>query len=366
MNEPNPIIRKTMPELDTLRGIAILAVVFYHGLFWSSNLVGLSGVSRVGVNATRFGWLGVNLFFVLSGFLITGILEDSKNSPHFFRRFYIRRALRILPAYYGLLLILAFVPSQNGSYLFLGFFYLSNLAPLLHIPNTYPMLWSLAAEEHFYLLWPLLVWFLARRSLMWVAFGLFVGTAALRGVWFHDPLPQGFHGFTWLVADGFSAGAILALVVRDPWCTRKRFAWAAGLCGAIAVIALAAASPFGILTRFRFLGAVFMLSIANLLFAGAMGLALLVATGRWKTALNVPILAFFGDISYGLYLIHWLIFIAYDAIIARYFGPAYSFVANFKLLAIRFCVVFAAATFLAWLSRRHYEERFLRLKSRFS
>lgn len=354
-----------MPELDSLRGIAILAVVFYHGLFWSSNLVGLTGLSRLVVNATRFGWLGVNLFFVLSGFLITGILEDSKDSPHFFRRFYIRRALRILPAYYGLLLILAFVPSQHGPYLILSFFYLSNLAPIFHIADTYPMLWSLAAEEHFYLVWPLLVCFLPRRTLMWVAFGLFVATAVLRGMWFHDPLPQGFHGFTWLVADGFAVGAMLALVVRDPWCTRKRLALAAGFCAAIAVIALIAASPFGILTRFRFVGAVFMLSAANLVFAGAMGLALLAATGRWQKALHISVLAFFGDISYGLYLIHWLIFMAYDAVVARYLGPAYNFAGNFKLLAVRFCIVLVAATFLAWLSRCYYEERFLRLKSRF-
>jgi peptidoglycan/LPS O-acetylase OafA/YrhL len=117
-----PLLRLKMPELDALRGIAILLVVFYHGFFWSSNLVGLTGLPRLAVNATRLGWLGVNLFFVLSGFLITGILEDSKNSPHFFRRFYIRRALRILPAYYGLLLLLAFVPLQNGSYLLLSCF----------------------------------------------------------------------------------------------------------------------------------------------------------------------------------------------------------------------------------------------------
>src|SRR5690242_7486137 len=135
-----PLLRTKMPELDSVRGVAILAVFFYHGLFWSNNLVGLSGISRFVVNITRFGWLGVNLFFVLSGFLITGTLEDSKTSRHFFRRFYSRRALRILPAYYALLLFLAVVPSQNKAYLVLSFFYLSNMAPLLHIRNTYAML----------------------------------------------------------------------------------------------------------------------------------------------------------------------------------------------------------------------------------
>ena len=366
MNKSKPIIRAKMPELDAIRGIAILAVVFYHDLFWSSNLAGLTGVSRLAVNATRFGWLGVNLFFVLSGFLITGILEDSKTSPHFFRRFYIRRALRILPAYYGLLLILAFAPLQNGRYLLLSFFYLSNLAPLFRISNTYPMLWSLAAEEHFYLVWPLLVWFLTRRTLMWAAIVVFFTTAALRGVWFHDPLPQGFHGFTWLVADGFAAGAFLALFVRDPWCTRKRLAWIAAWSASAAILALILAAPFGILTRFRFAGAVFMLSTVNLLFVAVLGFALLAATRTPKAAIKIAALTFFGDISYGLYLIHWLIFISYDAIVARYLGSTYNFTDNFRLLAIRFCISFGAATFLAWFSRRYCEEPFLRMKSRFS
>src|SRR2546430_922861 len=224
MIAPEPLLRSKMPELDSVRGIAILAVVFYHGFFWSNNLAGLSGVARHFVSLTRFGWLGVQLFFVLSGFLITGILEDAKSAPRYFKRFYWRRALRILPAFYGTLLLLYFLPGQNKSYLLLSFVYLSNLAPILHIRDTYPMLWSLAAEEHFYFVWPLLVWFLSRRLLLLVASLLFLLSPMLRALAFHDPLPQGFSGFTWLVSDGFASGAILALLIRDPWCSRKKIA----------------------------------------------------------------------------------------------------------------------------------------------
>src|SRR5580765_7638865 len=138
MTAPEPLLRSKMPELDALRGIAILAVVFYHGFFWSNELVGLSGAALYFVFLTRFGWLGVHLFFVLSGFLITGILEDSKSQPRYFRSFYARRALRILPAFYGFLLLLAFLPSQSKPYLLLSFFHLSNFAPLFHVRNTYP------------------------------------------------------------------------------------------------------------------------------------------------------------------------------------------------------------------------------------
>src|SRR5258708_20793364 len=101
------MIRPVMPELDSLRGIAILLVLFFHGfdhpgLVWSQ----FKGPARVFITGAVGGWTGVYLFFVLSGFLITGILLDSKPNPHYSPRFYIRRALRILPRFYLLLLLL--------------------------------------------------------------------------------------------------------------------------------------------------------------------------------------------------------------------------------------------------------------------
>ena len=97
------VLQKHMPELDVLRGLAILVVVLYHGLYWS----GAVSTSRIGtlfIKASVFGWLGVNLFFVLSGFLISGILLDSKGRSNFYRRFYLRRVFRILPAYWATIL----------------------------------------------------------------------------------------------------------------------------------------------------------------------------------------------------------------------------------------------------------------------
>src|SRR6266481_4008030 len=96
-----------MPELDSMRGLAILLVLFYHGFFWSYGLAGLSGISKIMVLITRSGWLGVNLFFVLSGFLITGILLNSKSRTDYYSRFYTRRALRILPLSFAILPVLA-------------------------------------------------------------------------------------------------------------------------------------------------------------------------------------------------------------------------------------------------------------------
>jgi len=87
------LLRSRMPELDTIRGIAVLLVLFFHGFRYG--LRGLSGFPRLLVAATLPGWVGVNLFFVLSGFLITGILLDTKHKPNYYRIFYIRRALRV-------------------------------------------------------------------------------------------------------------------------------------------------------------------------------------------------------------------------------------------------------------------------------
>ena len=100
----DPLIRPVMPELDSVRGIAVSGVLLLHAFYWQYSSFHFSGLPRLFLLATQPGGLGVNLFFVLSGFLITGILLDSKEKPRYFRRFYIRRALRILPAYYLLLI----------------------------------------------------------------------------------------------------------------------------------------------------------------------------------------------------------------------------------------------------------------------
>src|SRR5258708_35149140 len=94
-----------MPELDTIGGIAVLLVLFFHGLGYRYGIQSLSGVAKLFVAATLPGWMGVNLFFVLSGFLLTGGLLDSKGRTDYFRRFFYRRAFRILPIFYAVLAV---------------------------------------------------------------------------------------------------------------------------------------------------------------------------------------------------------------------------------------------------------------------
>ena len=128
------------------------------------------------------GWIGVDLFFVLSGFLITGILYDAKGGPHYFRNFYMRRSLRIFPLYYAfLILIFAVMPllrasgaDHVGKQVWM-WTYLSNVlfarVGWEGMPAHTTHLWSLAIEEQFYLLWPLLVWLASRRRLIQLCVG---------------------------------------------------------------------------------------------------------------------------------------------------------------------------------------------------
>src|SRR5580693_2346326 len=151
------LIRPVMPELDTLRGIAVLGVFFLHAFSWQYGGLHFGALGRFVLAATQPGWIGVNLFFVLSGFLITGILLDSKHRPDFYRRFYTRRALRILPAYYALLILLLLLHSSSLGFVGLSFVYLANVTNLFGIACGYGPLWSLAVEEHYYIFWPAVV-----------------------------------------------------------------------------------------------------------------------------------------------------------------------------------------------------------------
>ena len=183
------------------------------------------------------GWAGVDLFFVLSGFLITGILLDTRDSKFYFRNFYARRILRIFPLFYGVLLVLLLATPilhllwRPGHILY--FFYLGNIAghidpslnfvlPAVNLTHT----WSLAVEEQFYLVWPLVIWLVFdRRNLVRVCFGLIGFGFVLRAglllavpgasiEWCYGELPT--H------ADGLLCGAILAVLIRSAalqdWC----------------------------------------------------------------------------------------------------------------------------------------------------
>src|SRR5260370_16732322 len=165
-----------LPGLDGIRGLAILLVMAVHFI---GDATPRNFAERLAVKLASYGVLGVDLFFVLSGFLITGLLLDAKNDPHYFRNFYARRILRIFPLYYLVLALLflvlprliALTPAlelarerQVWLWTYTANFYIaakSSWAALTYVSHF----WSLAIEEHFYLLWPLAVFLLSRETL---------------------------------------------------------------------------------------------------------------------------------------------------------------------------------------------------------
>lgn len=179
--------------LDGVRGAAILLVFIYH-ISGTADHFRMSWVGRVAVLGASCGWMGVDLFFVLSGFLITGILIGTVNDPRYFRNFYIRRILRIFPLFYSVFLLLAVLTPvlqlqwRPGHLAYL--FYCQNIALIFNYklvdvaPAAYiGPFWSLAVEEQYYLLWPLLVWLIRdQRKIMKLCLALITFSILLRVV----------------------------------------------------------------------------------------------------------------------------------------------------------------------------------------
>jgi peptidoglycan/LPS O-acetylase OafA/YrhL len=354
------LIRPFMPELDMLRGIAVLAVLFFHGFFWRYGSGPFAPWPARFMSLTRYGWTGVNLFFVLSGCLITCILLDSKAKPHYYRRFYIRRALRILPAYYALLFVLLIFRSASPAFVGLSAIYLANVTDFFGVPCDYGPLWSLAVEEHFYILWPTFVRKLTGRHLALASALIILVTPILRAFAFATG-HGGIEWYTWFVADGLAAGSLLAVVLRTNIC-RAQVWRVSALLIVFSVCVAAIGAPFGIVTRARLLGAALQYSVVTLMGSGIILLVLLVGTSAARRWVTFRLLRFLGYLSYGLYLDHLLAFRLYDRFCLRFFPQLVPSSGNFPLICLRFALAVLAAVGVAFLSRKYFEERFLRLK----
>ena len=293
-------MQRKVPQLDGVRGVAILVVLAHnlHG-FYTAPLSYL----------TTYGWMGVDLFFVLSGFLITGILLDTKNSPRYFRNFYARRSLRIWPLYYCVLVlmfvIIPLLTPQNAAEIFRRShpwwpypFFLQNFFVGVPSGGVGPLgvSWSLAVEELFYVFWPLFVRFVPVRLLepgAWVVCLL-------------SPLLRLFfvsHG--WLIytnpfcrLDGLMAGGLLAILIRKSDFQPGRYVTRAWL-------ALLIAGPLAI-TAEVFNSRWLTFSFAVVASAGFVYLAQFSQWNWVKVLLSNRFLMYSGTISYGLYLLHKL------------------------------------------------------------
>jgi peptidoglycan/LPS O-acetylase OafA/YrhL len=357
-----------MPELDLLRGIAVIMVILFHGFFWTadqSSLYKLHGLGKIIISAIQGGWLGVQLFFVLSGFLITGILLDTKERPDYYKRFYSRRALRILPAYFALLFFLWILGILQWPFLLTCIFFVSNISALFGVVLQYAPLWTLAVEEQFYLLWPQAVRRLSKKLLTVLAILIVVLVPIIRWIAFIKNPSQDLYHYTWFVADGLAVGALIAIYLRTKQITRQKVLYSGAALVSIGVCSLLIGAPFGILHRSTLIGAIFQIAPWNALFAGAVMLTLVIGTSKLKRLVLCKWLRYFGYISYGLYLINLLVFYEVDSVI-KYFSPVLNATLHQTMpgLIVRFLLVLGIAVLIASFSRKYFEEFFLKLKDR--
>jgi peptidoglycan/LPS O-acetylase OafA/YrhL len=351
------VLTPRMPGLDLLRGAAILAVVFFHGFAYSAPLFPWHNrLAGALFNLTSFGWTGVNLFFTLSGFLITGKLIDSDGKPNYYLRFYIRRALRIVPPYFLVLIVLGVTGTASMNYLFVCVVFLANWPKLLLHGSfvLYPVLWSLAVEEQFYAVWPWLYRNLRKNGLFVLCMAMILLCPVLRGITISRSHADIFSK-TFMIGDNLAIGAVIAVLCRSRRLGLKALVWIGAALISIPGLILLVLSTTGTTLKGDALGASLGYSMLELI-TGGMLILILYAYRATPIQKGLGFLLFFGEISYGLYLIHMLCWMWYD----RLFGDAY--LTHAGALLTRFAIANGTAVLLATLSKRYLENPIMRLK----
>lgn len=375
------------PALDGMRGLAALAILVYH----FTPMTSADPLTARLIGAATIGWVGVDAFFVLSGYLITGILLEAKGKPHYFRNFYARRALRIFPLYYGTLtaifVVFPLVVWAGGwgpalaarlgvyfdEYRYVQthqaalWLYLSNAPGFVDPERWFYFLghfWSLAVEEHFYLVWPAVVLLLGRRALIATCLGCMAVSLGLRCAAAFTSYRFFCYVFTPMRLDGFAVGGLLALLSRERGMTRlvgpARMAGGAALlilaAGFWGAGTLAATSGFAMTVSYTLLALLF----------GAFLVAAVAAPGGSLLGrmMGGGILRFFGKYSYALYVFNRLLMLPCKRLfpaerLGEWLGSALLGVVVHVGLATGVTVVFAL---LSW---HLFEKHFLKLKGYF-
>jgi len=324
-------IPKHIAQFDYLRGIAVLLVMLFH----ASHNVRSFPIGEY----MSFGRTGVDLFFVLSGFLITGILLDTRDRKGYFTNFYARRILRIWPLYFALLGVMflvapilvprwSAVAMQNAKPAWVFVLFLQNLYFGRNLTGPLGPTWSLAIEEQFYLVWPLLVWLLPRRSVLRLAAAIILCSPLLRlGLDLgHVNISMYFNTLTRL--DGLAVGSFLAIWLRDESAaTVKR--------RALVVLPIALA------------GAILLDSKAWISFSAIAITAGAIVSLSFFVPLRTPFVLFTGRISYGLYLVHMATFGAATKPELRHYYPQSPVFNDITYLAVGFALSYSLAS-LSW------------------
>jgi peptidoglycan/LPS O-acetylase OafA/YrhL len=366
--------------LDGTRGIAILLVMVFHFAMIQPTVL----ADRIFWNISQTGWAGVDLFFVLSGFLITGILYDAKGSDRFFLNFYMRRALRIFPLYYAFLAIFFFVlPSLhtvNAQSVALlrdnqvwYWTYLTNVLVTVRsagwsaTPLATSHFWSLAVEEQFYLVWPALVYLLSRQRMAALCVALIVAALAIR-------LGLRLAGGSWYAAyvltparmDALAVGGLLALLARGNSGLAQYRRW----CMPVVATALFAMGIIWLSMGSLWTGVIAVHTVGFTVLAILFGAMLLwtitSSPDNWLPRfLNAPLLRSFGRYSYAMYIFHLPVkaFVLQQILSVDSVPRAFGSQLPGQLLLM--VVGIATSYALAIMSWHLFEKHFLRLKDHF-
>ena len=358
-----------IPELDGLRGIAVLLIISFHYINNQLTHAQLF-VGKLLSQLTSFGWVGVDLFFVLSGFLIGNILIRNKSSKNFFSTFYVRRVVRIIPNYY--LLILIFLLLRGIPY-FLNNYFLTgaNVIPwwsyFLMFHNFYmarmhslgndamSVTWSIGIEEQFYIIFPFIVYFIKDRWLLVVLISAIIIAPFVRMQYNHW-IPQ--YVLLPCRMDSIAFGILVAWLDRHysiPVIVKKRIVILSTL---IIVDCLICAYLF---YRYSDLG-VFKNTLFAFFFAGCLVLALTYKDSLYGRFLRNRMLIWVGTISYSLYLFHYLILGICQYLINHYGGLLLNSARDVLVTIFAFCL----SLLFAWIVYRKLEKPFVLLGKKFA
>jgi peptidoglycan/LPS O-acetylase OafA/YrhL len=344
-----------IPALDGLRGIAILSVMVFHFSCVFEN--GASRLDHWVVSLASHGSRGVDLFFVLSGFLITRILIRSRESTNCLQSFYMRRVLRIFPVYFLYVFIVfgimrQFDPmSMQHTRLWPYLAYISNWQKGTGLADPHlTHMWSLAVEEQFYLVWPLLVLLCPPKRLMQASVAICLFALGLRIVATGQVAPQILFRMTPFRADALAGGAIIACIFESERKTEliKRFALPVAGLVFLATLVLRG-SAYAHALEFSAI----VVGCAALIFFAAQ---------QNPSALRHPLLTAVGKYSYGMYVYHLLMGSLIWSLLKTFHNVVPLAALKWSYFPIASACVFAAA----WLSYHYFEMPFLRLKERFA
>ena len=341
-------------SLDGVRAIAAFMVMIFH--FFNS--VDLNEAQGLLAKITAFGQTGVDLFFVLSGFLITRILIQTKNTKGYFKNFYLRRVLRIFPLYY-LFLILTFyilpplfeLPNSTLSQQIYHLTYLQNFAATFNWNFVGPgHFWSLAIEEHFYLFWPLIVCLFSIKNLTRIIFWIVIVALCLRVLMINSGYEVFY--FTFTRFDALAIGSFLAIIELKGLLKERN-------AKKFVVLMLVLLVPMAIIwTVFRGEGNKYIQAFRYLFFSGVyfsvIGFVLCIKENNIiNKCLRTKVFTYTGKISYGLYVFHPLTYSICDA----YF--------QLNNIGLNFIVCILFTYLIASFSFYFFESLFLKLKKYF-